>query len=152
MTSYLLLGSNLGDRRSHLREALAALEQLPGSKVAARSRLYDTAPLGPSRRRFLNMAVKLRTSLSPMGLLIELKRLEALAGRRPGPRWGDRPLDIDILVYGAKRARTPWLTLPHPRLLERAFALAPLAELRRRPFAALLKRLNPAPGTVKIVA
>lgn len=153
----LLLGSNQGDRERKLRAALACLRRLPGSRLLARSRLYETAPVGPSRRSFLNMAVRLGTRLSSMGLLVELKRIEALAGRRPGPRWGPRPLDIDILDYGGRKARAKWLSLPHPRLAARAFALAPLAELapRYRPrgretVRELLRRLNPGPGTVKI--
>jgi len=153
----LLLGGNVGGRRKHLQNALAGLSHLPGSKVLARSRIYETAPVGPSLRPYLNMAAKLRTRLTPMGLLAECKRLEALAGRRPGLRWGPRPLDIDILSYGRARIKTPWLVVPHPRISERAFVLAPLAELaphwkpsQKGMVASLLKRLNPGPGTVNI--
>lgn len=153
----LLLGGNRGDRRRHLREALDELGRLPGGRILSRSNFYETAPVGPSRRPYLNAAVRIKTTLSAMGLLAECKRLEALAGRRPGPRWGARPLDIDILDYAGRRCRGPWLTLPHPRLRERAFALAPLAEIApswkpdgRASVSRLLRRLNPDPATVRI--
>lgn len=145
----VLLGVNLGDRQAALESALRALARLPKTRLAGRSRVYETAPVGPSRKPYLNMAAALDTELSPMGLLIEAKTLEAAAGRRPGRRWAARPLDVDIAAYGRARVKTPWLTLPHPRLEERAFALAPLADLEPR-FGRLLRRLKPAPGTVKI--
>lgn len=155
----LLLGGNLGDRRRKLRQALRGLAALPGTAVAARSRVYETAPVGPSDRAYLNLTAKIRTSLSPMGLLVELKRLEAMAGRRPAKRWGARLLDIDILKYGTLRLRTPWLTIPHPEILGRAFVLAPLSELAPswkpdglRAVAARLSELNPDPLTVRIYA
>ncbi|MBI4376673.1 MAG: 2-amino-4-hydroxy-6-hydroxymethyldihydropteridine diphosphokinase [Elusimicrobia bacterium] len=153
----LLLGGNEGDRLRNLDQAVRSLLILPGTRVLARSRVYETAPIGPADRPFLNQALEIETSLSPMGLLVECKRIEAEAGRRPGLRWGNRPLDIDILSYGRLRLRTPWLTIPHPRIAQRAFVLAPLRELAprwapdgRRSVAALLRRLNRAPGTVKI--
>ncbi|MDD5627500.1 MAG: 2-amino-4-hydroxy-6-hydroxymethyldihydropteridine diphosphokinase [Elusimicrobia bacterium] len=151
----LLLGANLGRRRDHLRRALLRLDGLRGGKVLARSRLYDTAPLGPSRRRYLNLAVRYRTPLPPMGLLVELKRLEALAGRRPGPRWSARPLDIDILDYAGRRFKSRWLSLPHPGAARRAFVLAPVCDIApgwrpagRATAARLLRRLAPGPQEV----
>lgn len=148
----------MGDRRRRLRWAVENVAHLPLTTVLSRSRIYETAPVGPSRRPFLNMALKIRTSLTPMGLLVELKRLEARAGRRPGPRWGPRPIDLDILSYGTRRVKTPWLQVPHPRLTSRAFALAPLRDIApswkpdgRRTVSWLLRRLNPGPGTVKIL-
>jgi 2-amino-4-hydroxy-6-hydroxymethyldihydropteridine diphosphokinase len=147
----LLLGANLGRRRKNLSQAVARLARLPGGRVLARSRLHDTAPVGPSRRRYLNLAVRYRTKLSPMGLLVELKRLEALAGRRPGPRWGPRPLDVDILDYAGRRIRSRWLTVPHPRALGRAFVLAPVCDIAplwrpdgKTSAARLLERLAPS--------
>lgn len=152
----LLLGSNLGDRRRALARATAGLARLPGARPLKLSRLYETAPVGPSRKRYLNQAALLRTKLSPMGLLVECKRLEALAGRKPAARWTARALDVDIVAYGRTRLETPWLTLPHPAMAGRAFALAPLADvapgwrLGGRAIASRLARLNPAERTVKI--
>lgn len=153
----LLLGGNLGDRERALRDALRGISGLPRTRLLGTSRLYETAPVGPSRRPYLNLAARIRTALSPMGLLCELKRLESLAGRRPGPRWGARPLDIDILAFGALKRRTRFLCLPHPRVSERSFVLAPLSELvpRWRPTGGptvleLLRRLNPDARTVRI--
>lgn len=155
----LLLGGNLGDRRKKLRGALKGLAGLPGSRLTGRSRVYETAPVGPSDKPYLNLVAALRTSLSPMGLLVELKRLETLAGRKPAGRWTSRPLDIDILRYGNVRARGVWLSLPHPAILDRPFVLAPLSELAprwkpdgRRSVSARLRELNPGPGTVRIYA
>src|SRR3989338_6759947 len=110
----LLLGGNRGDRFKHLKQALAALNRLPGTRVLKRSRIYETAPVGPSRRPFLNLAARIKTALSPMGLLVECKRLEALAGRRPGLRWGPRPLGIDIFSYRRLRGQCRWARISHP--------------------------------------
>jgi len=152
----LLLGANLGRRQENLHRALSRLAELRGGKILARSRLYDTAPVGPSHRRYLNLAVRYRTALSPMGLLVELKRLEALAGRRPGRKWGPRPLDLDIMDYAGRRLKNRWLSLPHPSAAGRAFALAPICDIapRWRPAgrstaAQLLRRLGPAPHEVR---
>jgi 2-amino-4-hydroxy-6-hydroxymethyldihydropteridine diphosphokinase len=129
------LGSNLGDRLRHLRRARRALDRLPGTRVVAVSDVYESAPVGPGRQRpYLNAVAALRTTLKPLSLLVELKRLEAAAGRRPGRRWGPRPLDLDILSYGRLRMRTPLLTLPHPLAARRAFVTVPVADLAgRRP-------------------
>ena len=128
--AWLVLGANLGNAARSVRSALRALNGLPHTRLLRHSSLLLTSPVGRTRQPdFVNCGALIRTRLSPMGLLTELKRLEALAGRRPGPRWGPRPLDIDIAAYGGRRLRSPLLTLPHPRLLERRFALAALAEL-----------------------
>lgn len=154
----LLLGGNMGQRKRTLLRALAGLETLPGGRVLKASRFFETAPVGPSRGFYLNAAALYATSLTPMGLLVECKRLEALAGRRPGPRWGARPLDIDIIDYAGRRLRSPWLVLPHPRTAGRAFALAPLCDVAPswRPKGGetvrrLLARLKPGPAIVRIV-
>lgn len=146
----LLLGANLGDRREALKNAVASLGRLRGTRVTKRSRVFETAPVGPSRFPYLNQAVAVETALTPMGLLVECKRLEAEAGRRPGRRWGARVLDVDIASYGRLRIKTAWLTLPHPRVEERAFALAPLADVEAA-YRPLLRRLKPDAGSVKIV-
>lgn len=129
VTALLLLGANLGDRARTLRRAVAALRRLEGCRVEKVSRLYVTAPVGPSSRPYLNLAARLRTVRTPLGLLLEAKRLEAAAGRRPGARWSARALDVDLVEYGRVRLRTPWLTVPHPLMARRPFALAPLADV-----------------------
>lgn len=156
-TCLLLLGGNVGSRKIRLETALKSLALLPGGRILKRSRLFETAAVGASRRPYLNMAVAYRTSLSPMGLLVECKRLEALTGRKPGPRWGPRPLDIDILKYGGLRIKTPWLTLPHPLIMSRPFALAPLRDVAPswKPdggttVARRLAALKPGPAIVRI--
>ncbi len=159
MRCFLLLGSNVGDRARRLKAALKALSRLPGCRFKRASRLYETEPLtaGERQRRYLNQAAWLRTSLKPLTLLIELKKLEGLAGRKPGRRFAPRPLDIDILGLGRRATQSRWLSIPHPRLAERAFALAPLADIAprwkpdgRTTVEALLARLNHAPGSVRI--
>lgn len=132
---YLSLGSNRGDRRRNIRKALRQISRLPKTRLRKVSSIYETAHEGPLPRdrkavpRYLNCCAIIETGLSPMGLLIELKRVEAELGRRPAPRWSPRVIDIDILRYGRRRVRTRFLTVPHPRLRRRRFALAPLAEL-----------------------
>ena len=127
---YLGLGSNLGDRGAALRTALAALPAATGGQVRRVSRLYETAPWGVTDQPpFLNAVAVLETPLAPAALLAALKELEAAAGRTAGPRWGPRPLDLDILLYGALTLDDPALTIPHPRLLVRRFVLAPLADV-----------------------
>lgn len=153
----LLLGANLGDRAAALRGAVAGLDRLEGCRVVKASRLYETAPVGPSDRPYLNQAVEILTDRTAIGLLIEAKRLEAAAGRRPGIRWGARALDVDLLALGDERVRTPWLTVPHPATAGRAFALAPLADVApgfkpdgRRSARALLAAMKPDPRIVKL--
>ena len=153
----LLLGANLGDRAAALRRAVAGLNALEGCRVRKMSRIYETAPVGPSAKPYLNQAVALETERTAIGLLIEAKRLEALAGRRPGIRWGARALDVDLLALGNERVRTPWLTVPHPATAGRAFALAPLNDIapsfkpdRRRSVSGLLAAMKPDPRIVKL--
>lgn len=153
----LLLGANLGDRAATLRRAVSELNRLEGGRVFKASRLYETAPVGPSDAPYLNQAVEMRTTRTAMGLLIEAKRLEAAAGRRPGVRWGARALDIDLLALGRERVRTAWLTVPHPATAGRAFALAPLSDVApafkpggRRGVKALLAAMKPDPRIVKL--
>lgn len=153
----LLLGSNLGDRERHIESGLDGLNRLSGCRVLKCSRLFETAPVGGGKRHYLNLAALIKTELSPIGLLLEAKRLEALEGRKPAPRWSDRTLDIDILSYGGLKLKTAWITLPHPEISRRAFTLAPLADISpswkpdgKRSVFELLRRLNPDPATVRI--
>ncbi len=123
--AFVGLGSNLGDRRAFLT---AAVRDLP-NKVAV-SGVYKTAPIGgPAQGPFLNLVVEMRTSVGPYDLLAICQQLEASAGRARTERWGPRTLDIDVLLYGEFELNDTELTIPHPRMNERAFVLYPLAEL-----------------------
>jgi 2-amino-4-hydroxy-6-hydroxymethyldihydropteridine diphosphokinase len=123
------LGSNLGDRVAHLRLGLSALrDHLEDPSVSS---VYETAPVGLENQPvFLNACCVGRTRLGPRQLLSELLDAERRAGRqRPGPRQGPRTLDLDLLLYADLVQRTEYLTVPHPRVRERAFVLVPLAEI-----------------------
>jgi 2-amino-4-hydroxy-6-hydroxymethyldihydropteridine diphosphokinase len=123
--AYVGVGSNLGDREAMIRAAIAAL---PG--VVAVSTLRQTDPVGVvDQPAFLNGAVVLETELPPRELLELLLAVERDLGRERRERWGPRSIDLDLLVYGDVRVDEPGLTVPHPRLHERRFALEPLAEL-----------------------
>jgi GTP cyclohydrolase-4 len=125
---YLGLGSNMGDRRANLDKALDLLSQRV--EVLEVSSIYDTEPVGNiNQPRFLNLACKVRTRLAPMELLTLTKGIESKLGRRQGGPDTPRPLDIDILFFGEQVMDTPKLVIPHPRLVERAFVLVPLAEI-----------------------
>ena len=125
---YLGLGTNLGDRPANLRIAVDALARL--GRIGGQSRLYETAPLYVTDQpAFLNMAVALVTDLAPLDLLARLKSLEQELGRVASRRYGPRLIDLDILLYDDVVLDHPDLTIPHPRLCERRFALAPLADI-----------------------
>jgi 2-amino-4-hydroxy-6-hydroxymethyldihydropteridine diphosphokinase len=128
--SYLGLGSNLGDRLAHLQFAVDGLAARAGMVVAV-SAVYETEPMGgPAQPDYLNAVVALDTALDARGLLELAKELEVEAGRNPeGERWGPRPLDIDILMVGDDRVEEADLIVPHPRLHQRGFVLAPLADV-----------------------
>jgi 2-amino-4-hydroxy-6-hydroxymethyldihydropteridine diphosphokinase len=130
--AYLGLGSNEGDRAAHLQFAVEGLAERAG-RVAAISPVYETEPVGgPPQPDYLNAVVAVETALSPRELLGVAKALEAEAGREPpepGKRWGPRPLDIDVLMVGDERVDEPDLVVPHPRIHQRAFVLAPLADV-----------------------
>jgi 2-amino-4-hydroxy-6-hydroxymethyldihydropteridine diphosphokinase len=125
---YLGLGSNMGDRRYNLESALRLLS--PKIKTESVSSIYDTMPVGNTLQpRFLNMVCEAATTLPPSVLLIYLKKIEKSMGRVLGAINGPRPIDIDVLFYGNQVISTPVLVIPHPRLIERAFVLVPLAEI-----------------------
>ncbi len=127
-TVYIGLGSNLGDRVARLREAVVRLSRI--IEITRVSRLYVHAPLGyVSADAFINAVVEGRTTLKPLALLTELQSIERAMGRRRGIQHGPRPIDLDILFYGTAQMESLELTIPHPRLAERAFVLKPLAEL-----------------------
>ena len=128
--AWLSLGANLGDREGALAEAARRLAGTPGVAVTARSALYRTPPWGdPNQPEFMNAALGVATTLPPHGLLDACLAIEAALGRTRGRRWGPRVLDIDIVDYEGAALADRRLTLPHPHWRERAFVLAPLAEI-----------------------
>lgn len=128
--AYVALGSNLGEPRRQVLAAMAALDALPQTRVTARSPLYRTPPWGVLEQPdFINAAVQLETALSPYALLDALLALELAAGRVRSVRNGPRTLDLDLLHMEGVRLDEARLTLPHPRILERAFVLLPLADI-----------------------
>lgn len=129
-TAHLGLGSNLGDRLGFLQGAVSALAATAGIEVARVSRVYETEPVGgPEQGRYLNAVVALETDLGAAELLAVAQGLETGAGRDRAERWGPRTLDVDVLLVGAEQVDTAELTVPHPRLHERGFVLAPLADV-----------------------
>ncbi len=125
---YLGLGSNLGDRDANLRAALTALA--PAVRVSRLSSVYETAPMHLLEQPdFHNLVCEGETALAPQELLRTLKAIERALGRTPGPRYGPRLIDIDILLYDDLTLETPDLCIPHPRMVERAFVLVPLVEI-----------------------
>ncbi len=132
--AYVGLGSNLGDRERLLRRAVELMDAADGVEVVAVSSLRETDPVGFAEQpRFLNAAAALETTLAPRALLDLLLAVERELGRtRAGPRFGPRTIDLDLLLHGSAVVCEPGLTVPHPRLHERRFALEPLAELDPR--------------------
>ncbi|WP_349601814.1 2-amino-4-hydroxy-6-hydroxymethyldihydropteridine diphosphokinase [Azospirillum argentinense] len=129
-TVYLALGSNLGDRAANLSAAQKKLA--PQVQVTQASPVYETAPMYVTDQpAFLNMVLRAQTALGPWELLSHVKSIEAEMGRdlKGGLRFGPRPIDIDILFYGELVMYAPELEIPHPRIAERAFVLAPLADI-----------------------
>jgi 2-amino-4-hydroxy-6-hydroxymethyldihydropteridine diphosphokinase len=131
MRAFIGVGANLGDRAETIARALELLGEQDGIDVVAVSTLRDTDPVGLLEQpRFLNGAVAVETELAPRELLERLLAVELALGRtREGVRFGPRTIDLDLLVYGDVELAEPGLTIPHPRLAERRFALEPLAEL-----------------------
>jgi 2-amino-4-hydroxy-6-hydroxymethyldihydropteridine diphosphokinase len=128
--AYLALGSNLGDRLAQLQLGVDALTRVPGVDVLAVSRVYETAPVGgPTQDPYLNAVVAIETDLAPHELLVQCQHIEELARRERAERWGPRTLDVDILLVDDIRVDTEALTIPHPRMWERGFVLAPLRDI-----------------------
>ena len=129
--AYVGVGANLGDREATIRRAVELLAERVGIEVLAVSALRETDPVGlEDQPRFVNGAAVLETTLSPRALLETLLEVERVLGRtRDGPRFGPRAIDLDLLLYDDETVDEPGLTVPHPRLHERRFALEPLAEL-----------------------
>jgi 2-amino-4-hydroxy-6-hydroxymethyldihydropteridine diphosphokinase len=128
--AFVGIGANLGDPVAQVRGAIAALGRLPVTRLLAASSLYRTAPVGYlDQPEFVNAAVLLDTGLAPRALLAALREIEAEAGRARTFKDAPRVLDLDLLLYGGEAIDEPGLAVPHPRLHERAFALAPVVEI-----------------------
>jgi 2-amino-4-hydroxy-6-hydroxymethyldihydropteridine diphosphokinase len=128
--AYLSIGSNLGDRLAYLQQAVDGLAAEPGVTIAGVSAVYETDPVGgPEQPPYLNAVVAVDTTLDAHALLRVAQRLESEAARIRAERWGPRTLDVDVLLVGDETVDSPDLVVPHPRMFERGFVLAPLAEL-----------------------
>ncbi len=127
---YLSLGTNIGERESLLLDALFKMNTHPEVKVVRRSPVYETEPVGfTDQATFLNVVIQVQTALTPQQLLSHCQDIEHLLGRKRSIRWGPRTMDIDILLYDELIIQEESLTIPHPRMHERSFVLAPLADL-----------------------
>lgn len=156
LTALIGLGSNLGDRRAWLDGAIAALDASPGVRVVRVSSFRETEPVGgpPGQGPYLNAAAVLETTLGPIELLGVLQGIEDRSGRVRTVRWGERTLDLDLLLFDDRILATDELTVPHPRLAERRFVLEPLAEVAAeaveprtgRTVSELLEELDRSPG------
>jgi 2-amino-4-hydroxy-6-hydroxymethyldihydropteridine diphosphokinase len=128
--AYIGLGSNEQDPRRQVESALDELEQIPATRLVKRSALYRSDPVGyADQPQFVNAVAAIETSLTPIDLLGKLQQLEARHGRRRSFPNAPRTLDLDVLLYGQARMATPELTIPHPRMHERAFVLRPLVDI-----------------------
>lgn len=128
--AFLGLGSNLGDKRDYLEKALEKLKNHPSIDVLKISSFYETEPVGyKAQDWFLNIVVKIATSLTPLELLDFCQSIEKDLLRKRDIRWGPRTIDVDILLYENYSCQSDKLTIPHPRMMERAFVLVPLEEI-----------------------
>lgn len=149
--AFVALGSNLGDRLGNLGTAVGLLAREPGFVLRKVSLAYESEPVGPPQPRYLNAVAQIGTLLSPRATLQRLQSVEDAMGRVRRERWGSREIDLDLVLYGDRVLQETGLQIPHPLLAERAFVLAPLAEIapevvhpvRRLTARALLERLPP---------
>lgn len=128
--AHLGLGANIGDRLGAMTRAVRHLTRVEGIRILRGSRIYETDPVGgPEQPDFLNAVLEVETSLTPRALLDACLEIEEALGRQRGARWGPRVIDIDVLTYGDEDVFEEGLEVPHPRMHERGFVLAPLLEL-----------------------
>jgi len=149
-TVYLGLGSNLNQPMQQIKQAIEALSCHPLIQVLAQSSLYESLPLGPQDQpNFINAVIKISTSLTPQQLLLLCQNIEQQHGRVKTRHWGERTLDIDILLYGEQLIDLPELKIPHPQMHKRNFVLLPLLEIAPELTANYAER--PATGKIKRV-
>jgi 2-amino-4-hydroxy-6-hydroxymethyldihydropteridine diphosphokinase len=149
MIALVGIGANLGDARANVADALARLETQPGCRLVAASSLWRTAPVDASGDDYINAVALVDTELDPHALLASLQAIETAHGRERPYRNAPRTLDLDLLLYGDQVIATPSLTVPHPRMHERAFVLAPLLEVAPDAF---IPGLGPAAACLPAVA
>jgi 2-amino-4-hydroxy-6-hydroxymethyldihydropteridine diphosphokinase len=129
VTAYIALGANLGNAARTVKQAIADLNAIPHTRLVKSSSLYQTAPIDSSGPDYINAVAELETFLSAPELLEQLQSQELAAGRQRTYANAPRTLDLDILLYGSAQIQSPALTVPHPRMAQRAFVLHPLAEI-----------------------
>jgi 2-amino-4-hydroxy-6-hydroxymethyldihydropteridine diphosphokinase len=128
--AYIAIGSNIGERYENMQQAIAHLNAHEQIEVEAESAIYETDPVGyTDQPQFLNMVIRVNTSLSPEQLLKEQLRIELVLGRKREIRFGPRTIDLDLLIYDNVSMETELLILPHPRMMERSFVLVPLFDV-----------------------
>ncbi len=149
VTAYIGIGANLGDARANVQEAIARLARLPGASLVDASPSYRTAPIDSSGDDYINAVARITTTLPAEALLQALHAIEAAHGRERPYRNAPRTLDLDLLLYGDEQIASATLTVPHPRLTERAFVLVPLLALAP---AIAVPGLGPAQGYLAGVA
>ena len=124
------LGSNIDDPALQLQQGLTALSELPQSQLLSVSKVYESAPLGPQDQpHFLNAVAILDTALNPMAVLDQLQAIETKMGRIKNRHWGERCIDLDLLLYALEQCAGPRLTLPHPGITQRSFVLRPMIDV-----------------------
>jgi len=128
---FIGLGSNLGDRRANIADALERIRKLPDTRIVKESSLYESEPHGDAKTWFVNGVIEIETDLTPDNLLKKLKVVESAMGRKrvKGKRWGSRIIDLDVLFFGSLVLRKRMLKVPHPEVQNRRFVLLPLSEL-----------------------
>lgn len=128
---FVALGTNLGNRRENIKQAIKKINSLKATKVIKQSQIIDTLPVGGPRLQpnFLNACIKIKTNLSVVNLFKKFKNIEKEMGRKKTVRFGPRIIDLDILLYGNKSFNNKYLTIPHEKMFEREFVLGPLVEL-----------------------
>lgn len=156
--AYLGLGSNMGNTKQNLQSAIDSLESFEGVTILKKSSYYETEPVGyDDQDWFLNLVIELETTLEPKELLVLCQTVEELLKRKRIIRWGPRTIDVDILLYENYRSNEEILTVPHPRMTERAFVMIPLYEIAPNlmigdsPIDELLKDVEGKDKVIKIV-